>query len=183
MTKYFSGAFRIMCSLLFVAVVLPRSRPEPQQDLYSHPILLEVVNKGLVIPRDKWDFPARVTVLGTSCTASVLLYATILTREPGRAFVLEYERTATIDIGKPNPDACDELEVPEIHTKFNLTFMSPKKNEEIAFTGYVQPSCNDCSPKKGRVISGVIKSRGHKKYWISFTGDLSDRFDLEPLGD
>jgi hypothetical protein len=167
-------------SVLLTCAFAAVSTAQPQQDVVTHPILIAIKEKWLVVPKSKEEFPTRVTVLGTTCNALVLLYATIQDTNRPPYFMLEYSKSTDI-MGKNNPDACLELEVPEIDTKFDLTFAPSGKRNEIMFTGQMQPNCKDCKPKKGKSISGVLRSNSDKKYRLSFTGDLADEFDLEPM--
>lgn len=169
------GGFIFTCAFAVI------SAAQQQQDAVTHPILVVIKEAWLVVPKSKEEFPTRVTVLGTTCNASVLLYATIQDTARPPYFMLEYQKSTDI-MGRNNPDACSELDVPEIDTKFDLTFAPSGKRTEITFTGQIQPNCKECKPKKGKSISGVLKSLGNKKYRLSFTGDLADEFDLEPLG-
>jgi hypothetical protein len=83
-------------SLLLTCAFAAVSTAQPQQDVVTHPILIAIKAKWLVVPKSKEEFPTRVTVLGTTCNALVLLYATIQDTNRPPYLILEYSKSTDI---------------------------------------------------------------------------------------
>lgn len=149
------------------------------QDDVQHPLITAMQKHYFETPKDQEERPTKVTILGTTCNAVIDMTAGIEYTHGKPSFVLEYTKYVSI-LGHGNPDACLELDVPEIDTKFGLTFQPSNKPDEISFTGEMPAECKDCRPKRAKSISGALNKTGKQRYRLSFTGDLSDSFDLVP---
>jgi hypothetical protein len=169
-------------SLITISIVLMVWQltlfPTVSQDQMSHPILKLVQDQWLHTPKSEQERKTRATVLGTTCNAVELddAYVEPISHPP--YFLLEYSKS--VDITE-NSDACLDLTVPDIDTKFELTFAVSTDPDKISFEGQVQPNCKDCKPKKAKSISGTLRAKGGNRYQISFAGDLSADLILEPL--
>jgi len=163
--------------LLCTSLVFGLTRLPAQEETVHHPILVAVKKNWIETPKDQEDRPTRVTILGTTCNASVLLAATVEYKENPPGFVFEYTKYITIN-GHGNPDACLELDVPDIDTSFDLTFAPSSNPDEISFTGKIHPACKECTPKKGKSIAGTLRKARGGRYQLSFDGDLADTLEL-----
>jgi hypothetical protein len=160
-----------------LAILILGSAGAPQEEI-NHPILTTLKDSILIVPKGREEFPTTVTILGTTCSGTEMTYASVGSVRGPSQFDFEYNKDVIIE-GKNNPDACDELDVPSIDVKFDLTFKPSTDKHEIGFTGRIQPDCKDCKPKRVKTISGTLRKLSTKKYRISFIGDLSDTVDLE----
>jgi hypothetical protein len=150
-----------------------------KQDEVQHPLLTVIEKNYLETPKDQEERPTKVTILGTTCNATIQMTADVEHTYQQPFFMLQYTKYVSID-GHGNPDACLELEVPDIDTKFDLTFKSSAKRDEISFEGHIPAKCPDCKPKRASSVAGTLRKVGNNRYRISFTGDISDTFDLVP---
>lgn len=163
---------------LTASLLFGLERLAAQQEEAQHPILVAIEKNWIVTPSDQEERPTKVTILGTTCNAMALLTANIQYRNNPPGFFLEYTKYVTINT-KGNPDACWELEAPDIDTTFDLTFVPSGKRDAISFTGQIQPGCKDCTPKRAKSIAGVLRKVRGGRYQLSFSGDLADAFELE----
>jgi len=141
-------------------------------------ILDMVRNQWLTTPRNDNEQRMTVTVMGISCTATEWLDVTV--SWGGEKYLLEYSKDYDIDIDHV-PDACLEVEVPAIKTRFQLRFANSSDPNKLILQGQVPADCNDCKPKRAHTISGTLFRRGADRFELSFSGDLSDTLILETM--
>jgi hypothetical protein len=152
--------------------------PTVSQDQMNHPILRRVQDQWLHTPKSEQERKTKATVLGTTCNAVELDDAYVEPISHAPYVLLEYSKS--VDITE-NSEACLDLTVPDIDTKFELTFAPSNDPDKISFDGQLQLNCKDCKPKKAKSISGTLRAKGGDRYQLSFTGDLSADLILEPL--
>ena len=89
--------------------------PTVSQDQMNHPILRRVQDQWLHTPKSEQERKTKATVLGTTCNAVELddAYVEPISHPP--YVLLEYSKS--VDITE-NSDACLDLTVPDIDTKF-----------------------------------------------------------------
>jgi hypothetical protein len=163
---------------VLLAVVLSSFFWRNQSGLDQHPIILEIHKYFLETPRDRKEQPTTATILGITCKGSITVSAFIASTGSNDAAVeLNYSKSVFLD-PRNNPDDCLDITVPDIDTKFILTFEDSNKPDRIPFTGEVPALCKECKPKRTKKISGLLRKAGKSKYHISFTGDLADSLDL-----
>jgi len=143
----------------------------------SIPAFIEV--HGLTTPRSKSEQKTHADINGTSCAATKW---TDIGIEPHgeHKFTLTYN--ISIDV-EDLRDACLEGDVPEINTQFELTFSDSQDSKSIVFKGEVPTDCKKCRPRRARTISGTLTRVSQRNYRLSFSGDLSDTANLEPLSE
>jgi hypothetical protein len=146
------------------------------QDDLSSPILrLVEAHGGLVTAKGKSEQKTRANILGASCAATKW---TDVYLEPygNHKFMLSYHIAIDIEDDK-NP--CQEGDVPETDTRFDLSFTDSLDSKSVEFRGEPPSECKKC--KRARAISGTLTQLSDRVYKISFSGDLSDSVELEPL--
>lgn len=169
---------RAITNCLVAALLLGLPRAGHAQSSQVHPILVVISTHGLATPRSKWEQKTQVDINGTSCAAT--RWTDVDIESSGMNYgnhVLSYH--ISVDVTDLR-DGCLEGDVPEIDTKFKLTFDETLNSSAINFNGEVPTDCKTCKPKRARTISGTLARLSEHSYRLSFSGDLSDTVELEP---
>jgi hypothetical protein len=163
---------------MFLIMMLSSFLLHAESRLDQHPIILALQKYFFETPRDRKEQPITVTILGVTCKGSITVSADITTSgRDNTTFVLNYTKYVFLD-ARNTPDDCLEVTVPDIDTKFTLTFTASDKSDQISFTGEVPADCKECKPRRAKKISGIFHKIGKSKYRLSFVGDLADSLDL-----
>ncbi len=169
---------RIMTTYLVAGLLLGLPAPDYAQNTKVNPILVLITTDGMATPRRNWEQKTRVDINGTSCLATK--WTDVGIESSGKKYVLSYHIAVDVD---DLSDACLEGDVPEIDTKFELTFDETANSTVIEFKGEVPTDCKTCKPKRARTISGTLARLSEHSYRLSFSGDLSDKLELEPASE
>jgi hypothetical protein len=161
----------------FVIIALCLSIHSYGQETLSSPILRFVEAHNLMTVKSKAEQKTRAEINGTSCAARKWTEV-FLNPHGSHQFTLEYN--ISIDI-EDDRDPCLEGDVPEIDTQFELTFADSRDSHSIDFKGETPADCKKCKPRRAHSISGKLRRLGDQAFSISFSGDLSDTVELEPL--
>ena len=160
---------------LLAALLLGLPMPSLAQSSTVNPLLVLITTDGMATPRNDWEQKTRVDINGTSCAATK--WTDVAIKLSGKKYVLSYHIAVDVDDLR---DACLEGHIPEIDTKFELTFDETPNSTAIEFKGEVPTDCKTCKPKRARAISGTLARLSEHGYRLSFSGDLSDTLKLEP---